>query len=189
MTACAAYRASDEKRVLPSHDVCQSQDSCGFQEAWATKSGTGSLLRDPSPNNACTIALAPVPSVSPRNCVQSHFHPILCLPMVIPVQLSGKLLFHAVLCLTAFSARPFCSACRPWQASSHGTASVLSGKTQKFLGSSLSLSYPARHTNSLDSLSLSYAAQLHGPHCDCQDTRIPTSQQPPCIGTLQSQVT
>ena len=29
------------------NDVCQGQDDCGFQRAWATKSGTGSLQRDP----------------------------------------------------------------------------------------------------------------------------------------------
>ena len=59
MTACAAHRASNEKRAVPSHDVCQVQDSCGSQGARVVKSGTGSLLRE---------------TLSQQTRAQSHSH-------------------------------------------------------------------------------------------------------------------
>ena len=191
------------------HDVCQVQDNRGFQVARATKSGTGSLQREPSPTTSCTVALAPVPSVSPRKCVQSHFHPSL----LSPHGHSTVLRNFVTCCLVSdrIFGSTFCSPRRPRQASSHGsTASVSSRKRRKFFGLSLSLSYLPRHTNSLDSLSNTHivlglslvhdkstfarswchsAPQLHGSLGNCQDTSIPTSQQPPCICTLQSQVT
>ena len=92
--------------------------------------------------------------------------------------------------------------------------SMSSRKTHNFFGLSFSLSYQARHTNSLDSLSLPYLArhtqirwlvscplrvnlhavvvqQRHAATrllCNCQDTGILTPQWPPCTCDLQSTV-
>ena len=97
MTACAAYRASDEKSVLPSHVVCQVQDSCESQGARAVKSGTRSLLREPSPPLPCL-------SLSCQVFVlwEMFFVQMICGSSVYP---SVFTLSHVVLCLTAFSAR------------------------------------------------------------------------------------
>ena len=83
-----AHRALGEKKKFchhTKHDVCQVQDSCGFQGARATKSGIGSLQREPIPTA--------VPSVSRRKCVWN--------------------LLHVVMFLTAFSARSFCPQADP----------------------------------------------------------------------------
>ena len=101
MTACATYRASNEKRAFSSHDVCQGQDSCGFQGAQVVKSGTRSPLRE---------------TPSQHTPAQSHSHPFLrslpwsCVSCMISVLCLAELLqyfsrFHVVSCFTAFSAR------------------------------------------------------------------------------------
>ena len=142
-----AHRVSDEKRVLPSHDVCQVQDSCVLQGVQAVKSGTGSLQ-----------AHAPVPPVSSISGYNLIFTHSLCLSMVIPVQFSGIL---SRVCLDfrldlLFSIQTL-AGLEPRQ----HVERIISQGTRNFFGLSDSLSFVARHTNSLDFLSLPHLANTH----------------------------
>ena len=134
----------------------RSRTAAGSREHGATKNGTGSLLRDPSPT-PYTIALATCSSVYPRKCVWN--------------------LLHVVLCLTAFSARLWFSMQTPASPDSrqHGkrfisqetrilwlvSQSVLSSNTHKILGLSLVRD---------ESTSTRSWCQLHGSLCNWQDS-------------------
>ena len=108
------------ERLAPHTERQKRKEFC--RHTMSARSKTGSLQGEPSPTTPCTIALAPVPSVS---------------AMVFAVQFSGPHIFGST----------FCSACRPGQGSNHGsTVSVSSRKTHKYPGLSLNLFF-SRNTD------------------------------------------
>ena len=154
MTACAAYRASDEKRAFPSHDVCPGQlrvpGSAGGQERYRKSSA-----RDPSPTNPCTVALALlslsfVPSV---RAVGNVF----CADDMLFFCLSQVCLICHMLSSVSPHFRLDSSPCRPVFASSplHGDPVIFRQTHWEFR----SILYLARHTNLLVSSPLPITSQ------------------------------
>ena len=185
VTACAAYRASNEKRAFPSHDVCQVQDSCGSQGAGVVKSGTGSLVRE-------------TPSQQTR--AQSHSHPFLrslpwslfCISLICPVLecldgfrcVTGCHSFHRIFG-SIFHPQPDPGKPRITIARQ---ALVSIRKTHEsfglFCGLPITGQYP-RHDGATAAPQRRAATRLH---CNCQDTGILTPQWPQCACDLQSTV-
>ena len=171
--ACAAYRAPDEKRVLCQHTMsARSRTAAGPRER-----GRSSLLREPSlPNNPLhnrtrtrSFCLFFVPSVCAVGNVCHASNPrFFCLSQEV--------------CVTAFTVRQLSMQTLAFAPSTVHGDPVVSQDTLKFHSDS-----PSRKPH--DFFWLHHICAVVAPHRraaarNCQDTRILTSQRPPCMCAL-----